>query len=141
MYEDGPIEYISDLWNWIDVASLSLFWAGRAVQIFCDSNGECWKLTSWETPSATKFYNGTSISEVSESEDVAFLLQQDTFMGERGISLDKTPRQLYGWSCLFFWIRLLHLYSVNEELGPLVLAIRRMVIPHNFTDASASTAF
>mmetsp|Transcript_64964 Transcript_64964/g.148796 ORF Transcript_64964/g.148796 Transcript_64964/m.148796 type:complete len:389 (+) Transcript_64964:1-1167(+) len=58
--------------------------------------------------------------------EVKEALQESTYQWERGISLEGLGRQLYGLACLFFWLRFLHLYSINATLGPLVLAIRRM---------------
>lgn len=114
----GLLDYCSDPWNMIDLCCLLLFWSAFTLRMQC-LDGSCNLIFLYDTMPGTP---DSSWAWASAREEV----RNQVLRNEKALQLSELPRQLYGLAVFLVWLRLLHLYSVNKTLGPLVLALRRM---------------
>lgn len=102
----------------IDLCCLLLFWSAFTLRMQC-LDGSCNLIFLYDTMPGTP---DSSWAWASAREEV----RNQVLRNEKALQLSELPRQLYGLAVFLVWLRLLHLYSVNKTLGPLVLALRRM---------------
>lgn len=90
-------DYFFDFWNILDMVSGAVFFAGFGMRFYCDGNARC----------------------VDSEEGVATLWADSVPVG-------RLFAYYYSISLALLWARLLRIFSVSKNLGPLVILIIHM---------------
>ena len=118
MRQNGLMAYLLNsndgFWNILDVISQTVFWVGVIVRLACRS-GYCSKdddFFLWNCASSPP------LTIMSGDEQM--------YQGFKGYNTWAFSHQLYAVTCGLQWLRMLYIYSAQETLGSLVLAIFRL---------------
>ena len=118
----GFVNYLSEHWNWLDLAGQILFWIGFAMRMNCVFTSSCKEKNHFVLWNCAKSPPLIESCDVEQSE-AGMCAQEQLFRGYKGFEYWQLTRQLYSLSCGCCWLRLLHIYSASESLGALVIAI------------------
>ena len=135
MKQSGLMEYLLNsndgFWNILDVISQTVFWVGVIVRHIVCRPGYCSKHDDfflWNCASSPPLIPHESVTDscdVEQSMD-GMCGDEQMYQGYKGYNTWAFSHQLYAVTCGLQWLRMLYIYSAQETLGSLVLAIFRL---------------
>jgi hypothetical protein len=149
LYREGPKNYVTDWWNWMDSSLLVLYLAYYALQLVvyvgvkrmdpwtrsqvCPNASEWSNCREMSCAVEQASRNWTSCDPGGNCQEIDFLYTPKTPPGEVGDWLDLISEAnqisdiFLALANVLSFARIAHLLPANEQLGPLLVSFGRML--------------